>query len=139
MLEIQPEPWQLLVAHAEASYPRECCGVLLGTQANGIKSATKALALDNVYDGPQEDRYEIRPADLLRAERDARAQGLDILAIFHSHPDCDAYFSATDLKHSCPWYSFLVVSIRQGRFHHANSFLPNADQTEAPAEPLRHP
>jgi proteasome lid subunit RPN8/RPN11 len=100
---------------------------------------TAAKALDNIYDGPQEDRYEIRPEDLLAADREARKGGLDIVGIFHSHPDCDAYFSKTDLENSCPWYSFVVLSIRQGKFDHAGSFLPNAEQTEAPAEELIWP
>ena len=59
--------------------------------------------------------------------------------IYHSHPDCDAYFSETDLKNSCPWYSFVVLSIRGGEFDHANSFLPDADQTRADAELLSFP
>lgn len=45
----------------------------------------------------------------MRADREARTHGMDLVGIFHSHPDCDAYFSATDLKNSCPWYSFVVI------------------------------
>src|ERR1039458_8152580 len=52
------------------------------------------------------------------------------------HPESDAYFSATDLRNSCPWYSFVVLSIQKGEFHHANCFLPNFEQTEAPKEEL---
>ena len=63
---------------------------------------------------------------------------MDLIGIFHSHPDCDAYFSETDLKNSCPWYSFVVLSIYKGEFHHANSFLPNAEQTAAPKEELKY-
>ena len=65
--------------------------------------------------------------------------GLDLIGIFHSHPDCDAYFSKTDLENSCPWYSFVVLSIKSGKFDHANSFLPNADQTAAEKEELIWP
>ena len=49
---------------------------------------------------------------------------------------CDAYFSETDLKNSCPWYSFVVISVQDGKFHHANSFLPDIDQTQAETEEL---
>ena len=127
-----------MVRHAEATYPRECCGVMLGTAAGDQKSVTIAHAMDNAYEGGQEDRYEIRPVDLLRVEREAREQKLSVIGIFHSHPDCDAYFSKTDLEHSCPWYSFVVLSVRQGEFHHANSFLPDADQTFAAPEVLSY-
>ena len=56
---------------------------------------------------------------------------MDLIGIYHSHPDCDAYFSKTDLKNSCPWYSFVVLSIKNGKFDHANSCLPDLDQTES--------
>lgn len=137
MIEIEPQAWQVIKSHAEATYPRECCGVMLGTTDGDRKLVVEARALENVYTGGQEDRYEIRPEDLLAADRDARKQGRDLIGIFHSHPDCDAYFSKTDLENSCPWYSFVVLSIQKGAFHHANSFLPNAEQTEAPQEELR--
>ena len=81
----------------------------------------------------------LRPEDLLEADRQARAAGMDLIGIFHSHPDCDAYFSKTDLENSCPWYSFVVLSIKNGKFDHANSFLPNADQTAADKEDLTWP
>ena len=62
--------------------------------------------------------------------------GSDLIGIYHSHPDCDAYFSETDLKNSCPWYSFVVISIKQGEFDHANSWLPDPAQTKADKEEL---
>jgi proteasome lid subunit RPN8/RPN11 len=61
-----------------------------------------------------------------------------LVGIYHSHPDCDAYFSETDLKNSCPWYSFVVLSIRNGAFDHANSWLPDAEQTKAEREELSY-
>lgn len=93
--------------------------------------------MENAYAGEQAARYELRPEDLLEADRQARARGLDLIGIFHSHPDCDAYFSTTDLKNSCPWYSFVVLSIQNGKFNHANSFLPDVDQTAAEREELK--
>jgi hypothetical protein len=98
-----------------------------------------ALALENAYPGAQRDRYVLRPEDLLFAEREARKNGMELIGIYHSHPDCDAYFSKTDLENSCPWYSFVVLSIQKGQFHHANSWLPNMEQTEAAKEELEYP
>ena len=139
MIEIEKAAWDVMVAHAQSTYPNECCGVMIGRTNGESKHVTQAVALENTYKGAQEDRYEIRPEDLLSADRKARADGLDLIGIFHSHPDCDAYFSKTDLENSCPWYSFVVLSIKQGKFDHANSFLPDADQTRAAKEPLEHP
>ena len=81
------------------------------------------MPLENASAGSQRARYELRPEDLLHAEREARKQNMDLIGIYHSHPDCGAYFSETDLKNSCPWYSFVVLSIQKGEFDHANSWL----------------
>ena len=136
MIRIEEQPWRAMVAHAQASYPNECCGAMIGTAGNGEKVVRVALALENAFEGEQRQRYELRPQDLLAADRQARARGMDLIGIYHSHPDCGAYFSETDLKNSCPWYSFVVLSVEQGRFDHAASFLPNPEQTAAESEPL---
>lgn len=136
MIRIEPEPWAAMVAHARRTYPNECCGAMLGAAEESGKAVREALPLENAYGGAQATRYELRPADLLAADRAARERKMELIGIYHSHPDCDAYFSETDLKNSCPWYSFLVLSIRRGEFDHANSWLPNAEQTAAEREEL---
>jgi len=136
MIEIEKEAWAAMVAHAEKVFPNECCGAMLGSVDGERKTVKTAVPLQNAFTGAQAARYEIRPEDLLASEREARARGMDLVGIFHSHPDCDAYFSETDLKNSCPWYSFVVLSVKNGRFDHANSFLPDADQTRADKEQL---
>jgi proteasome lid subunit RPN8/RPN11 len=112
---------------------------MLGSIDGESKTVVHAMPLDNVSAGPQRARYELRPEDLLRADREARERKLDLIGIYHSHPDCGAYFSETDLKNSCPWYSFVVLSIQNAKFDHANSWLPNADQTHADKEELTWP
>lgn len=139
MIHIERGPWREMVNHAQAVFPNECCGAMLGTIDGDNKVVTVALVLDNVSVGSQRARYELRPEDLLRADREARARNLDMIGIYHSHPDCDAYFSETDLKNSCPWYSFVILSIYDSVFDHANSWLPNAEQTHAEKEELTWP
>jgi proteasome lid subunit RPN8/RPN11 len=136
MIQVDPEPWQAMVEHARRAYPNECCGAMLGSADGGKKTVRVAMALENSFAGAQAARYELRPEDLLAADRAARERRMDLIGIYHSHPDCDAYFSQTDLENSCPWYSFIVLSIQKGEFHHANSWLPNFEQTEAAKEEL---
>src|ERR1700677_983197 len=136
MISLERAPWREMVNHAQAVYPNECCGAMIGTIDGDNKVVTFALALDNVSVGSQRARYELRPEDLLCADREARERNLDLIGIYHSHPDCGAYFSETDLKNSCPWYSFVILSIHNGRFDHANSWLPDAEQTKADKEEL---
>jgi proteasome lid subunit RPN8/RPN11 len=139
MIKIENEAWTVMVAHAESKFPNECCGAMIGRIDGSEKLVTGAVPMENAYAGEQGARYELRPEDLLAADRSARAAGLDLIGIFHSHPDCDAYFSKTDLENSCPWYSFVVLSVKSGKFDHAASFLPNPDQTAAEKEDLIWP
>jgi proteasome lid subunit RPN8/RPN11 len=136
MIRIEAEPWAAMVSHARATYPNECCGAMLGTTDGENKIVKTAVALENAFAGAQAARYELRPEDLMAADKAARERRMDLIGIYHSHPDCDAYFSKTDLQNSCPWYSFVVLSIQKGEFHHANSWLPNLEQTDAAREEL---
>jgi len=111
---------------------------MLGWIDGEQKFVRVAMPLENAFAGAQATRYELRPEDLLAADKAARERHMDLIGIYHSHPDCDAYFSSTDLRNSCPWYSFVVLSIQKGQFHHANSWLPNMDQTEAAKEELSY-
>jgi proteasome lid subunit RPN8/RPN11 len=138
MIRIEPSAWTAMVAHARATYPNECCGAMLGALDGETKTVRESLALQNAFEGAQAARYELRPEDLLAADKAARERNMDLIGIYHSHPDCDAYFSKTDLQNSCPWYSFVILSIQKGEFHHANSWLPNFEQTEAVKEELSY-
>src|SRR3982074_1768713 len=130
MIRVDSKPWQEMVAHARSTYPNECVGAMLGRIDGGAKGVLAAMRLENSSAGSQAARYELRPADLLAADKEARRQGMDLVGIYHSHPDCDAYFSTTDLENSCPWYSFIVLSIQKGEFDHATSWLPNEGKTQ---------
>ena len=136
MIRIGAEAWQAMVAHARETYPNECCGAMIGSIGSEEKNVSVAMRLENAFAGAQAARYELRPEDLLAADKAARERHLDLIGIYHSHPDCDAYFSKTDLQNSCPWYSFVVLSIHKGEFDHANCWLPNAEQTDAAKEEL---
>ncbi len=138
MIRVDAGPWREMVEHARATYPNECCGAMLGRIDGDQKQVLVAMRLENSSKGSQAARYELRPEDLLAADKAARERGMDLVGIYHSHPDCGAYFSETDLKNSCPWYSFIVLSIQKGEFDHANSWLPNAEQTAAEKEELTY-
>ena len=138
MIRIEPKPWAAMVAHARQAYPDECCRAMLGAVEDGRKVVCEALPLENAFEGARAIRYRIRPEDAVQAGAAARRRGMDLIGFYHSHPDCDARFSETDIKNSWPWYSFVVLSIRNGDLHHANSWLPNFEQTEAAQEELTH-
>ncbi len=138
MITIEKDAWATMVQHGKSAFPKECCGIMLGKEEDGSRLVTLAIPCRNAYEGEQADRFQLDPKDQLAADRKARELGLAILGFFHSHPDCDAYFSQTDLKNSWPWYSNVVMSIQKSEFHHARSFIANDDQTASTPEPLHY-
>lgn len=105
-----------LRAHAEAAYPEECCGVLLGrTDGDGIH-VTDLFPVENRDPDARERRYLIGPGDYLRAERSAEADGLDVVGFYHSHPDHPARPSATDLAEATfPGFIYTITAVERGR------------------------
>ena len=80
-----------VVDRARAAAPREACGLLLGERAR----VADVVELANVARGL--DRFDLDPAGFVRAASDARARGLDVVGVWHSHPDGSLAPSAADL------------------------------------------
>ena len=108
-----------IAAHAEQTYPDECCGILLGRDApatGDARAIERLLPIDNAWGaGERRRRFLITPRDMLRAEREARVAGLDVVGFYHSHPDAPARPSEFDREHAWPWYTYLIAGVTQGR------------------------
>ena len=78
MIRIAADAWSLVERHLEASYPNEGCGILLGTEQDGNREAVTAIPCRNAYEGGQEDRFELDPAEQIAAEKRARELGLPV-------------------------------------------------------------
>jgi len=116
----------------EAAYPAECCGALVGrTEGDGKDVARLAPVVNRRTDDPH--RYLIAPDDLRRLESEVRAEGLEIVGYYHSHPDHPARPSAFDTEHAWPWYSYLIVRIDRGSAADAASWVLDDER------PLMHP
>ena len=70
----------------------------------------------------------------MKAERSARKQGLKLLGFYHSHPNAPARPSAYDLEHAWPWYSYVIVSIRDGQDEQMTSWVLQDDRSQFDAE-----
>jgi proteasome lid subunit RPN8/RPN11 len=99
-------------ARCEADYPRETCGLLLGRDEAGRRVVERVFPARNVNEERPADRYELHPADYLAADALAVEAGLEIVGVYHSHPDHPSRPSATDLLHAQPSWSYLIVSVR---------------------------
>lgn len=102
-----------LKAHAKQAYPDECCGALIGRP--GERRAVHSVhPTENQYSGSRRDRFEIDPREIVRLDRRAEGDGLDIVAFYHSHPDHPARPSATDEQYAWPAYVYLIVPVING-------------------------
>lgn len=128
VVHVNGDVYRSMIRHAESLYPEECCGVLIGQWNEISPQVTVGLPLDNIHDGPKSKAYELDPVGLLEADRHARRLRLNVLAIYHSRPDAGSYVSIADLEGSCPWYSFIVVSVRHGRADEVRSWQFTPDQ-----------
>jgi proteasome lid subunit RPN8/RPN11 len=111
-------------AHGEKTYPHECCGALLGVHGDEGWSIQAAVRSGNTRTDSAHNRYQISPVELLKIERGARAQGLDIAGFYHSHPDHPAQWSQTDLAEA-HWLGccYIITAVEQGKAALTNSFL----------------
>jgi len=86
---------QEIISHARQEAPRECCGLIGGTNEG---SARNIYRMRNAAVDPLVS-YEAAPEDLFAAQRSMRERGEDLLAIYHSHPRADTPTpSATDVR-----------------------------------------
>lgn len=94
-----------------AGYPRETCGLLVGTVAGGAARVAEVVAARNLNVERARDRYELDPADLLRAEDAARAAGCEVVGVWHSHPDHPARPSETDRAAAWEGWSYVIAAV----------------------------
>ncbi len=122
---------QVMTDHAEAIYPAECCGLLLGRQelAPDHRWVHELRPLENqwtpevnpfddedaVTPVSQDNRYWIDPRSLMTAQRDSRDRGWIILGVYHSHPDAPAVPSERDRQLAWSGYSYPILSVVKGQ------------------------
>ena len=121
-------------AHGAETYPDECCGALIGR--DGI--VTETLALPNTTeDGPRR-RFKVRPQDYRAAEGRAAQAGAELLGFYHSHPDHPAKPSQTDLDYAWPFFSYVIVSVREGVSGDMTSWRLREDRSAFDQEDLNN-
>ena len=119
-------------AHGAETYPNECCGALIGR--DGVVS--EAFALPNTTDEGPRRRFMVRPQDYRSAEKRASEVGAELLGFYHSHPDHPARPSQYDLDHAWPFFSYVIVSVREGVSEDMTSWRLREDRSAFDPEEL---
>jgi proteasome lid subunit RPN8/RPN11 len=135
MIKIAASLIEQIKRHAEAEYPRECCGLLIGRieSEGSTRVVFETYAVSNGWDESEamHRRMLITPQDYMRAERQFSAQGQGVVGNYHSHPNHPAVPSQFDLEHLAPWptMSYIVVSVREGLATDLRSWELEADRS----------
>ena len=128
-LRITAQVLNEIQAHGEQAYPEEGAGLLLGSDENGRRQVTAILPLTNSReDNARHNRYLITAEDMLAGEQEAIRLRLDIVGVFHSHPDHPNRPSEFDREWALPWYSYVITSVDHGTASGSRSWRLDDDR-----------
>jgi proteasome lid subunit RPN8/RPN11 len=114
MIVVEPTHLKAIADAAEAAYPNECCGLLVGTGRRPVR-VTRLLPAANLA-GSSGNRFELDPRVRLDAERSLRGTAERVIGHYHSHPDGSALPSPTDLAEAWePELIWLIVGVVDGQ------------------------
>ena len=109
MLRLTDATYTEMVAHALDDLPNEACGLVAA--ASGSDKVERVYRCRNTAASSR--LYEVEPIDHLKADRDAEANGLEIVGVYHSHTHTTAYPSPTDVAQAPdPTWHYLLVSLK---------------------------
>lgn len=115
---------------AEAAFPEECCGLLLGTIPEGFEKTGRAVTADEVRPLPngwesaaRTHRYAVDPKLLMKVDQELSGTGRGIVGFYHSHPSVPAWPSPFDLERAWPCYSYWIVCVREGKAVGSRSWM----------------
>jgi proteasome lid subunit RPN8/RPN11 len=137
-LELDPQLLEFIRRHGEINYPAEGAGLLLGRVEGELRHAFQAWP--QVNRAPAEEalhRYRIDPRDMLAAEEAAENGGLEVVGVFHSHPDHPPVPSTFDRDWALPWYSYLITAVVHGRAEKTSCWRLAEDRTGLREEALQ--
>ena len=122
-LNLTEEVLAQIHAHGENAYPEEGAGLMLGNDDDDGRVVTVIFPLTNSREeSARHNRYLITPQDMLAGEMEADRLGLDVVGIFHSHPDHPSLPSEFDREWALPWYSYLITSVVEGKARDSRSW-----------------
>ena len=100
---------------AENGYPQESCGLMLGARGPGGVRVEQVTEARNVNTERPHDRYEVAPEAFLAADELAEQLGLEVVGVWHTHPDQPAQPSETDRTGAWAGWSYLILSVVGGK------------------------
>ncbi len=128
MIRLSKIQIEAIKQHGVRDFPHECCGVILGDLVDGVKVVRELRPLSNVHEDGHERRYLVSPDEMLTLMQEERRTKRKILGFYHSHPNHPAIPSEYDRDWASPWYTYIIVSIIDGKPDIISSWLLQDDR-----------
>jgi proteasome lid subunit RPN8/RPN11 len=126
MITVEQAAEKIMNDDAAGAFPDECCGFMFGHEdAAGNRTVTQALAINNSAVENRKRRFVISPKDYLKGEQYATANDVQLLGIYHSHPNHPAIPSEHDRVAAQPFFSYVIISVQNGNVDHTRSWVLN--------------
>jgi len=117
-----------LIAHAIEQQPNESCAMLFGEKIDDVWNVKEVFLTENI--DKSQTNFTISPEELLKGYQLAEKMHLELVGVFHSHPNSDAIPSSTDKKfmrnNPIPWIIFSGVN------NDLKAYLLDSDVIEIP-------
>ena len=131
MLILDGQIAQRMKEHGEEGYPSEVCGLLIGNFDEGarVRRAREARRAGNLNRERSADRYDLDPSDYRRIEEEARRHQMEVVGVYHSHPDHPSLPSETDRQRAeeiwqtAESWSYLILEVAAGRVASTRSWV----------------
>lgn len=136
MIRLKSADIEAIKQIAQKTYPHECCGVMVGSVENGVKTVTQLIPAENQRTDSPANRYLITPDLLNELEKKLKGTDRAIVGFFHSHPDVPARPSTYDQDHAWPWYSYVIVSVNKGEAGEIHNWKLKDDRSAFDAEKM---
>jgi proteasome lid subunit RPN8/RPN11 len=123
--------------HAKETYPQECSGVIVGMDVGEMKIVVDVWRAENTFEEDERGhRFLIDPKEYIAFEKRAGERDMDILGVYHSHPDHPAEPSDYDREHAWPGWSYVIASVSENGVEDMRSWLLKDDRSGYEDEPI---
>jgi len=127
MLILHDKTSEEMTRDAIASFPDECCGFFFGEQEEEERIVTAVQIVVNAKEGDKRRRFEITAKDYLKAEQFAEENKVQLLGVYHSHPNHPAVPSEHDRAAALPNFSYIIISVNKNGWKDIRSWRLNRE------------
>lgn len=122
-LKLKRDGLRAIDGHALKNFPRECCGLLLGKFEKNVIEVKEVVEAENVLDSPV--AFEVDAELVFKVIKRVEKSGLELVGIYHSHPNIAAYVSSRDseIMKLWPGVAWLIVSAARERVVERRAYI----------------